>query len=727
MLARILPSLEVRSLEKLFTYKVPKGLESKITIGACVSIPFGNGNRQIEGYVLSLEGEAIDGELKEIIEIKDNKVFPDEKLLLLAKKIRDYYFIPYASALKLMFLTVGSYKEPFEALRASITVKGCGAIETMRKSKKKSFLESLLTGPVLLKNILGTTISISILRSLVKDGYVELDKEIRQKQIHLNELNEEQQRCYETIEKNIGEGIPTQYLLFGVTGSGKTEVYFHCIKKALDKGQQVLVLLPEINLTEQMIERFENAFPENVVKWHSQMSFGEKKKNIEALKQKEKNILIGPRSAVFAPMENLGLIIIDEEHDTSYYQSTMPIYHGKTVGLMRGEIEGATVILGSGTPSVESMYLVKEKKIVGLALTKKFYGQENPEVETINMANELKMGNYSILSTQLRKDITRTVENGKQVLLFLNRRGFYNFLLCRDCGYVMKCESCDLAMTYHKEKGKMVCHYCGKEKELVKICPDCQSKRIRGIGLGTEQVVQLIREVYPKYTVERLDGDLKGGKNRKQYIIESFKKGEIDILIGTQLIAKGIDFPNVSLVGILLGDLSLNFPDYRAREWTFQLLLQVIGRTGRRHEKGEVLLQSYRPFDIIFKKIETFDFKGFYNHELAFRKSHSYPPYSDIFRLQILGVDETKVIQKAWTIYDEIKDDFSKEELFSPKANSIKKIRDRYGWQMIFKIPSQSERLKEVEAYFKKYLEKIYGEQSSQLMIYMERNPNGLL
>ena len=529
------------------------------------------------------------------------------------------------------------------------------------------------------------------------------------------------------MEKHIGEGTPQKYLLFGVTGSGKTEVYFHCINKALEKGQQVLVMLPEINLTEQMIDRFEKAFPNNVVKWHSQMSFGEKKKNIEALKHKEKNILIGPRSAVFAPMDNLGLIIVDEEHDTSYYQSSMPIYHGKTVALMRSDIEKATIILGSGTPSVESMFMVKEKSLIGLTLKNKYYGQENPEVETIDMAAELKLGNYSILSDKLRKEIKKTVKNGKQVLLFLNRRGYYNFLLCRDCGFVMKCDSCDLAMSYHKEKKKMICHYCGKEKDVVKVCPECQSKRIRGIGLGTEQVVQLIKETYPSYTVERLDGDLKGGKNRKHYVLESFEKGEIDILIGTQLVAKGIDFPNVSLIGILLGDLSLNFPDYRAREWTFQLLLQVIGRTGRRYEKGEVLLQSYRPFDIIFKKIQSFDFKGFYNSELAFRERHHYPPYSEIFRLQVLGIDETKVIQKAWSIYDDIKNNFSDEELFLPKANSIKKVRDRFGWQILFKIPKEMHRLNEVETFLKNYLEKIYLNQSSQLLIFMERNPNGLL
>ena len=727
MLARILPSLEVRSLDRLFTYRVPEHLENLITLGSCVTIPFGNGNRHIEGYVLSFEGEAIHGDIKDIIEIKTNKVFPDEKMLLLAKKIRDYYFIPYASALKLMFLTVGDYKESFQVLTATITEKGCSSIESMRKSKKKMFLENLLTGPVLLKDVLGSSISLSILRGLLKDGLIELYKKEEEKQVHLHGLNEEQQACYNIIEKHIGEGQPEKYLLFGVTGSGKTEVYFHCIKKALYKGQQVLVMLPEINLTEQMIDRFEKAFPNNVVKWHSQMSFGEKKKNIEALKHKEKNILIGPRSAVFAPMDNLGLIIVDEEHDTSYYQSTMPIYHGKTVALMRSEIEEATVILGSGTPSVESMFMVKEKELIGLSLKSKFYGQENPEVETIDMAAELKLGNYSILSEKLRKGITKTVENGKQVLLFLNRRGYYNFLLCRDCGFVMKCDSCDLAMSYHREKKKMVCHYCGKEKEVVKVCPECQSKRIRGIGLGTEQVLQLIKETYPNYTVARLDGDLKGGKNRKHYIIESFKKGEIDILIGTQLVAKGIDFPNVSLIGILLGDLSLNFPDYRAREWTFQLLLQVIGRTGRRHEKGEVLLQSYRSFDIIFKKIESFDFKGFYNSELAFREVHHYPPYSEIFRLQILGIDETKVIQQAWAIYEEIKGDFSDGELFLPKANSIKKVRDRFGWQILFKIPKGTERLKEVETYFKNYLENIYLNQSSQLLIYMERNPNGLL
>ena len=730
MLAQILPNLKIKSLDRLFTYRVPGHLEKCITLGSCVTVPFGNSNRKIEGYVLSLEDEVINENTKDIIEIKENKVFPDEKMLLLAKKIRDYYFISYASALKLIFLTVGDYKESFKILTATITKKGCFSIESMRKSKKKIFLKRLLEGPVFLKDVLGSSISLFILKVLLKDGLIELYKKEEKKHVHLHKLSKEQQACFNIIKKNIGKDKVKKYLLFGVTGSGKTEVYFHCIKNILNKGQQVLVMLPEINLTEQMIDRFEKAFPENVVKWHSKISFGEKKRNIEALKRKEKNILLGPRSAIFVPMENLGLIIVDEEHDNSYYQNTMPIYHGKTVALMRSEIEKATIILGSGTPSVESMFMVKTKELINLTLKKKFYNQKNPinpAVETIDMTEELRRGNYSIFSDKLRKAITNKVENGQQVLLFLNRRGYYNFLLCRDCGFVMKCDSCDLAMSYHQEKKKMVCHYCGKEKGVLKFCPECQSRRIRGIGLGTEQILQLIEKYYPNYTVARLDGDLKGGKNRKQYIIESFKKGEIDILVGTQLAAKGIDFPNVSLVGILLGDLSLNFPDYRAKEWTFQLLLQVIGRTGRRYEKGEVLLQSYRPFDIIFKKIENFDFEGFYNSELVFRETYKYPPYSEIFRLQIFGVDETKVIQKVWTIYNEIKEDFFSEELFLPKANSIKKIRDNFGWQILFKISKKNKRLAEVEIYLKNYLKKIYLNQSSQLLIYMERNPNGLL
>lgn len=720
MLAQVVTSIETRQLDKVFTYEVPEAMRASIAIGKAVEIPFGKGNRLISGYVVDLMEESPYEGLKEISGYVEGKGDSNEVMIQLAWWMKETYFIPLSSALKLMFTSVGSYRESYEGQEVRITEEGREAILGMRRSKRKDFLEDLLTGPLSYEESLGR-ISAAIFRDLKIKGLIEVVKNKREKKCYLKALNTSQEKVFRSIEKSIAGETGEHFLLFGVTGSGKTEVYFKSIEKALEKNQQVLVLLPEIQLTEQMIHRFEAAFPGRVAKWHSQMSHGAKKKIYEELASGDKEILIGPRSAVFTPMKHLGLIIVDEEHDTSYYQSTMPVYDGREVALKRGELEVATVVLGTGTPSLESIYQAGDGNLHFLELKEKYYGQENPDIQIVDMAEELQKGNMTFLSADLEKEIVKAKKRGEQTILFLNRRGFANFILCRDCGHVIRCEACDISMTYHRPD-RLVCHYCQREMSLPSTCPECGSRRIKGMGLGTEQVVEYIEEKLPGIKVERLDQDVLGGKGNRQRIIEDVKSGRVDVLVGTQMITKGIDFPNVGLVGILLGDLSLNFPDYRAREWTFNLLMQVIGRTGRRKKKGKVLLQTYRPFDIIYRDIENFDYQGFYQRELAFRKKMLYPPYGELFKLHVGGEDENKVIKKCWEIYDSLKIFFDHGELFPPKKEKRGKVNHQYRWQLLVKLKRDD---LSKESILREYMLGEYG--NKQVICYVERNPRGLL
>lgn len=725
MLAQIVTSIESRSLNKPFTYKVPLDLEGVIALGQCVLIPFGKSNRLIEGYVIDIleEEEALGINLKEIKEVVLNKTTANSSMLKLAKEISEYYFISYSSALKLVIVSVGKEEDWRNSSDIGITKLGQETLPKLRKSKKKTFLEALEENTCSWEKAKGQ-VGLKTLKELLDAEMIVLIKRVLNQEACLKNLNGEQEKAYQEIARSLDEEKNQVFLLFGVTGSGKTEVYLKSIEKALKKGKQALILLPEISLTEQMIHRFTKAFPNNVVKWHSQMSLGAKKKIQSELLSGEKNILVGSRSAIFTSMNNLGLIIVDEEHDTSYYQNSMPIYDGRNVALMRGRIEQATVVLGSGTPSLDSIYQVKAKEYDLLTLKEKFHGTKNPHVEIISMADELRSGNFSIISQSLKNTIQEKILLGEQVLLFLNRRGYSNFLLCRDCGYVAKCEACDISLTYHQGKNKLVCHYCSREIDVLKECPECKSKRIKGIGLGTEQTVAILKEMFPQAKIARLDRDIKGGIAGKQEIIEAFKKGETDILVGTQMITKGIDFPNIGLVGILLGDTSLNFPDYRSREWTFSLLMQVIGRTGRRQKDGLVLLQTYRPFDIIFREIKNFNYQDFYKKELDFRQRMQYPPYSEIFKLHIMGEDENGVIKKSWDIYEELKSSLSENIIFKPVKSKIGKVNYVYRWQIILKVKKGSD---DIELFFKKYLPTLYQDNNKKVFCYLERNPRGLL
>lgn len=726
MYVEVATSLETRKLNRLFTYEIPPELEKEIFTGQNIIIPFGKGNKEISGIVIKIMSDEYkpEIEIKKIIRLNSNKTDLDKKLLSLAVLIKDRYFLPLSSVLKLMTIKNINVKENYDNKIIFITKKGREKIANLRKSKKKQLLELIeFEGEVPFLELIEKTFKKSMVLEMIKNQDVSYENKVLIS--NKVELSQKQEEIFDEIEKGYEKKIKPVYLLFGATGSGKTELYFKAIEKTLNDNKQVIVLLPEINLTEQMINRFEKVFPDNVVKWHSQITIQQKKKAWEDLVKKDKNILIGPRSAIFTKMSDVGLIIVDEEHDISYYQQNFPTYNGRDVAIMRGKIENSVVILGSATPSVDSMQMASEGEYKLLRLEEKFHGQTDPHVHLIDMKEELHKGNSTIISDALDTAIRNKIKNGEQILIFINRRGYYNFLMCRDCGTVIKCNNCEIPLAYHEKEKKLICHYCDYKIDTITCCPTCGSNRIRGIGLGTEQAVEIIRKKYPELIVERLDSDVKGGKNHKKNIIQEYNDKKIHILVGTQIIAKGIDFPNVGLVGILLGDMSLNFPDFRAREWTFQLMMQVIGRTSRRDKKGEVILQTYRPSDIIYRDIQKFDYQNFYKNELNFRKKHGYPPFGEIIRLQFLGINRDELIELIWNSYNDLKSKFKDSIIFEPKPNRIEKLNNYFRWQIVIKLDKKM--LIENEDYLKKFMENYYMNNNNKELIYIERNPYGLI
>lgn len=726
MYIEVATSLETRKLNKLFTYEVTPELELVISTGQNVLVPFGKSNKETSAIIIKiLPSDYIpEMELKKIIKLNSKKTDLDKKLLSLAVMIKDKYFLPLSSILKLMTIKNITVKENYNNKNILISDIGRKRITTSRKSKKQELLKLIeKEGKVLFLELIERGFKKTVIIELIKVGDLSFENKI----LISNKVNlsPKQEVIYQEIQKGLIRDENSVYLLFGATGSGKTEIYFKAIEKTLLENKQVIVLLPEINLTEQMISRFEEAFPDNVVKWHSQITLQQKKKAWEDLVKKERNILIGPRSAIFTKMSEVGLIIVDEEHDISYYQQNYPNYNGRDVAIMRGNIEKAVVVLGSATPSVDSMQMVNDRKFKLLRLEEKYHGQTNPNVQLINMSEELHKGNSTIISDALDKGIKEKIKKGEQVLIFINRRGYYNFLMCRDCGNVIKCENCEIPLAYHEKDRKLICHYCDYKVNKYEECPNCGSKRIRGIGLGTEQAVEILKKKYPELEVERLDSDVKGGNTRKKIILQDFKDKKIQILVGTQIIAKGIDFPNVGLVGILLGDMSLNFPDFRAREWTFQLLMQVIGRTSRRDKKGEVILQTYHPSDIIYRDIQNFDYHNFYLQELKFRKKHRYPPFGEIVRLQFIGLNRDDLIELVWNSYNTLKTKFSDGDIFQPKPNRIEKFNNTFRWQIVIKFDKTL--MIEKEKHLKDFMENYYMNNNKKEMVYIERNPYGLI
>ena len=512
--------------------------------------------------------------------------------------------------------------------------------------------------------------------------------------------NAEQADVLETICVAIDRDERTVFLLHGVTGSGKTEVYMQAVDTVLKKGKGAIVLIPEIALTPQTVSRFVGRFGECVAVLHSQLSPGERYDQWYRIRNGEADIVVGPRSAIFAPLSNLGIIVVDEEHETSYKQDApAPRYHAREVAVKRAELANCPVILGTATPSLESFYRAQRGAYQLLNLPSRIGDISMPSVQIVDMREELKQDNRSIFSTALRAGIEARLTKQEQIILFLNRRGFSTYIFCRTCGYVERCNNCSISLTFHFETKLMVCHHCGDERPTSKVCPQCGSEYIRYFGLGTEQVEQEVIKAFPDARVQRMDTDSMTRKDAHQNTLDAFKAGSIDILLGTQMIAKGLDFPNVTLVGVISADTALNLPDFRAGERAFNLLTQVAGRSGRSEAGGEVIIQTYTPEHYSIQAAEGHDYHRFYQQEIEYRSELLYPPFSHAATILLRGEDEPEVIQASYALLNCLEsfqaDQFSEVEIRGPVAAPLSKIMGKFRWHFLLRSESV-EKLREL-------------------------------
>ncbi|MCH5584847.1 primosomal protein N' [Shimazuella sp. AN120528] len=514
------------------------------------------------------------------------------------------------------------------------------------------------------------------------------------------ELTAEQQQAFNTIKKPIQEEQYESILLHGVTGSGKTEIYLQSIEEVLQRGKEAIVLVPEISLTPQMVDRFKGRFGEKVAVLHSRLSAGERYDEWRKIRRGEVQVAIGARSAIFAPFTKLGLVIIDEEHESSYKQEESPRYHAREIARWRAQFHQAAVVLGSATPSLESYFHARTNAYSWVTLKERVKSRPFPTVETVDMREELKQGNRTMFSRALTTSIQETIARGQQVVLFLNRRGYATFVLCRSCGEVANCEHCDIALTYHHTNRTVRCHYCGYTEKVPTTCPKCQSEHIRHFGTGTQKVEEELTKHFPGVRVIRMDMDTTSKKGSHERLLRSFGEGKADILLGTQMIAKGLDFPKVTLVGVIAADTMLNLPDFRAVERTYQLLTQVSGRAGRHEQPGKVIIQTYQEDHYSIQMVSQHESEAFYRKELLLRKQHHYPPFCGLFTITVSHIDRVLAMKRAVDISNVLKGN-PNYEVLGPVAPSVSKIKDRHRIQVMVKYPNDHEIIGEIQSKWK--------------------------
>jgi len=655
--ANIIVDISHEKLDKTFQYLIPEELQDVIHVGVLVNIPFGN--RSITGYVVELTDEAeFDvSRLKPISGIKKGSVPIESQLIELAGWMRKNYGGTMNQSLK----TVIPIKQKTKAVERKIlrlllnredATYALGLFEMKHYTAKARLLRELMNEEVLDYSVVTQKlhVSASTVKNLETQGIlsVEVSQEYRNPVNHLESkgynlvLNEAQQRVVDCVVKDMEEGEPKTYLLKGVTGSGKTEVYMELIAHTIASGKQAIVLIPEIALTYQTVMRFYNRFGNRVSILNSRLSQGERYDQYLRAKNGDIDIMIGPRSALFTPFAKLGLIIIDEEHESSYKSETIPKYHARETAIERARMNGASVVLGSATPSIESYYKAKNGEYELLELTQRVQEKKLPKVELIDLRYELQMGNRSILSERLQELMEDRLEKRQQTMLFINRRGMAGFMSCRNCGHVMKCPHCDVSLSQHGHS-RMVCHYCGYEEQVPVFCPSCGSRHISGFNAGTQKIEEIVHKRFPEARILRMDFDTTRTKDSYEQILQAFANQEAEILIGTQMIVKGHDFPNVTLMGVLAADMSLHVSDFHAAERTFQLLTQAAGRAGRGDEPGNVVIQTYDPHHYAVVTAQAQNYEEFYEKEILYRQMGFYPPIWNLLVIMCASEDEGKL------------------------------------------------------------------------------------
>ncbi|EMB72623.1 primosome assembly protein PriA [Streptococcus mutans 15VF2] len=753
-IAKVIVDVPLMQTDKPFSYKIPEALLPVITAGSRVHVPFGKGNRLLQGFVVSVDSGSAQ-HLKTIIDVLDVEPVLNQEQLELADQMRKTVFSYKISILKSMIpnllnsnydrllkpkkglsqeekdlIFAGKKQINFSQLNQEIQTKSLSLIQAgkidieylakdrktiktqkcydvnleklshlliNKRAKKRQELKDYLanhpqSGPL---SDLYRLFSREVVHYFIKEAVLNISQvEVNRTQSYFEniiqsdflDLNPEQQTAVEQITAAIGSSNKP-YLLEGITGSGKTEVYLHVIDQTLKLGKTAIVLVPEISLTPQMTSRFISRFGSQVAIMHSGLSDGEKFDEWRKMKSNQAKVVVGARSAIFSPLKNIGAIIIDEEHEATYKQESSPRYHAREVALLRAQYHQAVLVLGSATPSIESRARASRGVYNFLQLSQRANPQAHiPKVEIVDFRDYIGQQKVSNLTPVLLDKIKDRLIKKEQVVLMLNRRGYSSFIMCRDCGYVDNCPNCDISLTLHMDTKTMNCHYCGFLKGIPYICPNCQSRQIRYYGTGTQKAYDELKQVLPEARILRMDVDTTKRKGAHEKILTKFGRHEADILLGTQMIAKGLDFPNVTLVGVLNADTSLNLPDFRSSERTFQLLTQVAGRAGRANKPGEVLIQTYNPNHYAIQLAKEQDYEAFYRYEMRIRKALSYPPYYFTVGLTLSHKDEQEVIKKSYEIVTLIKEGLTdKIKILGPTPKPVARTHNLYHYQIIIK------------------------------------------
>ena len=704
----VIVDISVNSLDRIFQYRVPEELLDAVTVGCQVNVPFGSGNRRRQAYVIGVDTVlAYDvSKIKDILGVTKAPAATGQ-LIALADWMHERYGCTMAQALKTVLPVKKSVKEVKRTAYFLADREGAQQLlEKSRKSRREKarvrLLEAMLKeGCMSKETVTGVLqISASTMKSILQTGVIREETSqvyrnpVRQRLDGWQEvcLNDEQMYAvasiwqYAAICREHWSREQGMHLLYGITGSGKTEVYMALMEKVLNEGRQIIVLIPEISLTLQTVSRFYARFGSQIAVMNSRLSAGERYDQYMRAKRGEASIMIGPRSALFTPFDKLGLIIIDEEHESAYQSEIVPRYQAAEVAARRAEMSGALVVLGSATPSV-AVYQKAREGMIGLhSLTQRARtGSRLPDVKVVDLREEFRMKNRGILSQSLHEAMDACLKRGDQMMLFLNRRGYAGFVSCRSCGYVVKCRHCDVSMTVHHHT-LLKCHYCGSEQPMPRVCPSCGSPYIAGFGVGTQKVEEFVQKEFPEARILRMDRDTTSGKDDMGRILQTFSEGGADILIGTQMIVKGHDFANVTLVGILAADLSLFAGDYQSSERTFQLLTQAAGRAGRGDRPGEVIIQTYQPEHYCIQTAAAQDYDSFYSQEIRFRQMLHYPPDRQMMVMLAEGEHDQQTgqaVQKLREIAGEA--DFEAVEFIGPSRAGIAKAKDLYRYTMYMK------------------------------------------
>lgn len=709
MIAKVILNNREHNIDQCFDYLIPDGILA--VVGARVLVPFGFSNRYAKGIIVDISNSSEFKNLKSIKKVIDPSPLCSKGILDLCLWIKEKYFCSFYQALRL-FLPPGlerGVKEKNIRVVSLATDKETALKEAEKMIKGRAKVQGNML-KVLCDNFPVKTTDLyvlskgnsSALLSLCKKGFAVISdervyREAYDKTKYAPSVSYtptlEQKVVIDHLKENISSSKFENILLRGVTGSGKTEVFLQAIDHCIKCGKNAIMLVPEISLTPQTVKRFVSRFGDMVAVIHSGLSQGEKFDQWNKIKNGEVKIVVGARSAIFAPFENIGIIILDEEHETSYKSDTTPRYHARDIGQRRAMECGATLLLASATPSLSSFYKAKTGEYKLFEMVERYNKMELPSVKVVDMRSELfNYKNFSPLSLALQKEIELNLANKSKTILFLNRRGYSTFVSCRQCGYVMECGDCSVSMTYHKNKNEMVCHYCGKTAHIPEICPECGSKHIKFFGTGTQKIEEAIINRFPTARVLRMDTDTTSKKGGHEEILSAFGRGEADILIGTQMVTKGLDFPDVTLVGVLAADTSLCMDDFRAGEKSFSLLTQVCGRAGRGNIPGRAVLQTYQPLNAIIKYAKEHDYLSFYNSEIASRRRLNYPPFCDIISIMATGENEDAVRGFLESVSLDIKTfmkgNSSITSVMGPSPAPLSKIKNQFRYRIILKAES---------------------------------------